>query len=57
MDEAINNSNITLEELKHKIKKELNLDKPDSILLCTITDKNINFYLKNEKIKNYSLIE
>lgn len=57
MDEAINNSNITLEELKHKIKKELNLDKPDPILLCTITDKNINFYLKNEKIKNYSLIE
>lgn len=57
MDEAINNSNITLDELKHKIKKELNLDKPDSILLCTITDKNINFYLKNEKIKNYSLIE
>ena len=56
MEEAIKRSKITKEQLLDKLKK-MNLDKPDSILLCTITNNQLKFYFKNEKPKNYSLLE
>ena len=43
MEEAIKKSNITKEELIKRLKK-MNLDNPDSILLCTITNNKLNFY-------------
>lgn len=56
MNEAIKKSRITKKELVNKIKK-MNLDGPDSILLCTINNSNLNFYFKDEKVINYSLLE
>lgn len=56
MDQAIKNSRITKKELKNKIKK-MNLNNLDSILLCTINNKDLKFYFKDEKVINYSLLE
>ncbi len=56
LDQAIKKSRITKKELVKQIKK-MNLDSPDSILLCTINNKDLNFYFKDEKVINYSLLE
>lgn len=56
MEQAIQKSKIDKKALIKELKK-MNLDSPDSILLCTITDKELKFYFKDEKIKNYSLLE
>ena len=56
MEEAIKKSNITKEELIKKLKK-MNLDNPDSILLCTITNNKLNFYFKDQDPINDLLLE
>ena len=56
MEDAIKHSNITKKELIQEIKK-MNLNTPDSILLCTLTNSNLKFYFKDEKEKNHSLLE
>ncbi|MBR4619001.1 MAG: DUF421 domain-containing protein [Bacilli bacterium] len=56
MEDAIKHSNITKKELIQEIKK-MNLNTPDSILLCTLTNSNLKFYFKDEKEKNQSLLE
>jgi len=56
MEEAIKKSNITKEELIKRLKK-MNLDNPDSILLCTITNNKLNFYFKNQDPINDLLLE
>lgn len=56
MEEAIKKSNITKEELIKRLKK-MNLDNPDSILLCTITNNKLNFYFKDQDPINDLLLE
>ncbi len=56
MEEAIKKSNITKEELIKRLKK-MNLDSPDSILLCTITNNKLNFYFKDQEPINDLLLE
>ena len=56
MEEAIKKSNITKEELIKRLKK-MNLDNPDSILLCTITNNKLNFYFKDQEPINDLLLE
>ena len=56
MEEAIKKSNITKEELIKRLKK-MNLDSPDSILLCTITNNKLNFYFKDQDPVNDLLLE
>ena len=56
MEEAIKKSNITKKELIKKLKK-MNLDSPDSILLCTITNNKLNFYFKDQDPVNDLLLE
>ena len=56
MEEAIKKSKITKNELIKQLKK-MHLDSPDSILLATITDKDLQFYFKDVEPKNYSLLE
>ncbi len=56
MEEAIKKSKITKKQLIEKMKKN-NLTKPDDVLLATITDTQLQFFLKNEEVKNYSLLE
>lgn len=56
MEEAIKKSNITKEELIKRLKK-MNLDKPDSILLCTITNNKLSFYFKDQDPINDLLLE
>ena len=56
MEEAIKKSNITKEELIKRLKK-MNLDSPDSILLCTITNNKLNFYFKDQNPINDLLLE
>lgn len=56
MEEAIKKSNITKEELIKRLKK-MNLDTPDSILLCTITNNKLSFYFKNQEPINDLLLE
>lgn len=56
MEEAIKKSNITKEELIKRLKK-MNLDSPDSILLCTITNNKLNFYFKDQDPINDLLLE
>ena len=56
MEEAIKKSNITKEELIKRLKK-MNLDNPDSILLCTITNNKLDFYFKDQDPINDLLLE
>lgn len=56
MEEAIKKSNITKEELIKRLKK-MNLDSPDSILLCTITNNKLSFYFKDQEPINDLLLE
>lgn len=56
MEEAIKKSNITKEKLIKRLKK-MNLDNPDSILLCTITNNKLNFYFKDQDPINDLLLE
>ena len=56
MDKAIEKTNISKEKLE-KILKKMNLDTPDSILLCTITNNKLNFYFKDQEPINYDLLE
>ena len=56
MEEAIKKSKITKKELIKQLKK-MHLDSPDSILLATVTDKDLQFYFKDVEPKNYSLLE
>lgn len=56
MEEAIKKSNISKEELIKKLKK-MNLDSPDSILLCTITNNKLNFYFKDQEPMHHNLLE
>ena len=56
MEEAIKKSNITKEELIKRLKK-MNLDSPDPILLCTITNNKLSFYFKDQEPINDLLLE
>lgn len=56
MEEAIKKSKINKKQLIEKLKK-IGMDSPDNILLATITDTELRFYLKDEPPKNYSLLE
>ena len=56
MEEAIKKSNITKTELTKRLKK-MNLDNPDSILLCTITNNKLDFYFKDQDPINDLLLE
>ena len=56
MNKAIEKTNISKEKLE-KILKKMNLDTPDSILLCTITNNKLNFYFKDQKATNHNLLE
>lgn len=56
MEEAIKKSNITKTELIKRLKK-MNLDNPDSILLCTITNNKLDFYFKDQDPINDLLLE
>ena len=56
MEEAIKKTNITKEQLE-KIIKKMNLDTPDSILLCTITNNKLNFYFKDQEPIHHNLLE
>lgn len=56
MEEAIKKSKINKKQLIAKLKK-IGMDSPDDVLLATITDTELQFYLKDEPPKNYSLLE
>lgn len=56
MDETIKNIGINRDKILKELKKKKIFDVSD-VLLGTLTGNTYNFYLKNEKMKNYSYLE